>query len=81
MINDSAGTRANRAAYGVIADAYARTWDAPPPWILAELDRLAGLVPNGRVHVVEGAGHYPQTEFPKETADAVLSFVREAVHA
>jgi pimeloyl-ACP methyl ester carboxylesterase len=38
---------------------------------------IAGLVPNGRQVVVEGAGHYPATEFPQETADVVLPFLKE----
>jgi pimeloyl-ACP methyl ester carboxylesterase len=42
---------------------------------------VAGLVRNGRAHIVEGAGHYPQTECPQETADAVLPFLRDALKA
>jgi pimeloyl-ACP methyl ester carboxylesterase len=38
---------------------------------------VAGLVREGRVRVVEGAGHYPHTEFPRETAEIVLNFLRE----
>lgn len=43
----------------------------------AEGTAVAGLVPNGRLHVVEGAGHYPAAEFPQETADVVLPFFKE----
>jgi len=48
------------AAYRAIADQYARTWDEPPAWILAELDRLAGLfAPGARVADVGcGPGHH-----------------------
>jgi SAM-dependent methyltransferase len=58
MIDDT--VLANRAAYRVIADAYARTWDQPPPWLLAELDRVAGLLePGARVADVGcGPGHH-----------------------
>ena len=38
---------------------------------------VANLVPDGRVRVVEGAGHYPHAEFPEETSEIVLNFLRE----
>ncbi|HEU5427693.1 MAG TPA: alpha/beta hydrolase [Actinocrinis sp.] len=47
----------------------------------AEGALVAGLVRNGRVHMVEGAGHYPHTEFPRETADAVIPFMKDALAA
>ena len=47
----------------------------------AEGALVAGLVPNGRLHIVEGAGHYPAAEFPQETADVVLPFLKEALSA
>jgi len=47
----------------------------------AEAALVAGLVRNGRVEFVEGAGHYPQAEFPQETADVVLPFLKGAVNA
>lgn len=43
----------------------------------AEGAAVAGLVRDGRLHVVEGAGHYPHAEFPEQTAAAVLPFLRE----
>jgi pimeloyl-ACP methyl ester carboxylesterase len=43
----------------------------------AEGAAVAGLVRDGRLHVVEGAGHYPHAEFPAETAEIVLTFLRE----
>ena len=43
----------------------------------AEGAAVAELVRDGRVRVVEGAGHYPHAEFPKETAEIVLNFLRE----
>ena len=48
---------------------------------VAEGALVAGLVRNGRVHMVEGAGHYPQTEFPRETADVVIPFMKDALAA
>jgi pimeloyl-ACP methyl ester carboxylesterase len=45
----------------------------------AEAVLVAGLVPNGRVEMIEGAGHYPHTEFPQETADVVLPFLKDAL--
>ncbi len=47
----------------------------------AEGALVAGLVPDGRVHMVEGSGHYPATEFPQQTADAVIPFVKDALAA
>ena len=43
-----------------------------------EAKLVAGLVPNGRLQMIEGAGHYPATEFPQETADVVLPFLKDA---
>jgi pimeloyl-ACP methyl ester carboxylesterase len=43
----------------------------------AEGAAVANLVPDGRVRVVEGAGHYPHAEFPEETSEIVLNFLRE----
>jgi pimeloyl-ACP methyl ester carboxylesterase len=45
----------------------------------AEGALVAGMVSNGRLHIVEGSGHYPQTEFPRETADAVIPFLKDAL--
>lgn len=47
----------------------------------AEGTLVAGLVRDGRVQVVEGAGHYPQTEFPQETAEIVVPFMKSALQA
>ena len=41
----------------------------------------AGLVGDrlrGRVAMIEGAGHYPQVEFPAETGRVIVDFVRQA---
>ena len=43
----------------------------------AEGAAVAGLVRDGRLRVVEGAGHYPHAEFPVETAEIVVTFLRE----
>jgi pimeloyl-ACP methyl ester carboxylesterase len=47
--------------------------DFPSPRTEAGL--IAGRL-RGRVVMMDGAGHYPQVEFPAETAEAILSFVR-----
>jgi pimeloyl-ACP methyl ester carboxylesterase len=47
--------------------------DFPSP--RTEADLIAGRL-RGRVVMVDGAGHYPQVEFPAETAEAILAFVR-----
>lgn len=43
----------------------------------AEGAAVAGLVPDGRLRIVEGAGHYPHAEFPAETSEIVFEFLRE----
>jgi SAM-dependent methyltransferase len=59
MTEYAAGIDANRAAYSVIADAYARKWQSAS-WLPAELDRLTALIPAGaRVADVGcGPGHH-----------------------
>lgn len=32
---------------------------------------------NGRKVMIDGAGHYPQAQFPQATADALLPFLKE----
>jgi pimeloyl-ACP methyl ester carboxylesterase len=34
---------------------------------------------DGRIVFIEGAGHYPQTEMPDQTAPAILEFLRETI--
>ena len=34
---------------------------------------------NGRLEMVEGAGHYPQTEMPEKTAPLVIDFLKMSV--
>jgi pimeloyl-ACP methyl ester carboxylesterase len=52
-----------------------------PDWVdpRAEGDAIVAALPTGlgRLEVVEGAGHYPHTQFPDETAALVLTFLRE----
>jgi pimeloyl-ACP methyl ester carboxylesterase len=48
--------------------------DFPDP--LAEGQYLAGKI-NGKLVLIDGAGHYPQTEMPEKTALAVLEFLRQ----
>jgi pimeloyl-ACP methyl ester carboxylesterase len=47
--------------------------DFPDP--AAEAALVAERI-HGTVAMIDGAGHYPQVEFPAETAGAVLSFLR-----
>lgn len=48
--------------------------DFPDP--MAEGGYLAEKI-GGRLVLIEGAGHYPQTEMPEKTAPAVLEFLRQ----
>ncbi|HTJ35417.1 MAG TPA: alpha/beta hydrolase [Dactylosporangium sp.] len=52
--------------------------DFPDP--AAEARLMAGRL-SGTVAMVEGAGHYPHSERPSETAAAVLAFLAERVRA
>ncbi|MGH3416171.1 MAG: class I SAM-dependent methyltransferase [Actinocrinis sp.] len=61
--DDEAGQiAANRAAYAVIADAYAGKWGNTPQWMEAEMARLRGLLaPGSRVADIGcGPGHHTQ---------------------
>jgi pimeloyl-ACP methyl ester carboxylesterase len=46
--------------------------DFPDP--AAEAELIAGRL-RGDVVMIDGAGHYPQAEFPEATAEAILDFV------
>jgi pimeloyl-ACP methyl ester carboxylesterase len=48
--------------------------DFPDP--VAEAQWLADQT-RGKVVMIEGAGHYPQTEMPDQTAQAILSFLQK----
>ncbi|MFG2039461.1 alpha/beta fold hydrolase [Dactylosporangium sp. NPDC048998] len=52
--------------------------DFPDP--AAEARLIAGRI-GGTVAMIEGAGHYPHSECPAETADAVLAFLGQRAHA
>jgi pimeloyl-ACP methyl ester carboxylesterase len=47
--------------------------DFPDP--VAEAQLVAGRLP-GTVAMIDQAGHYPQAEYPAETAAAILAFLR-----
>jgi pimeloyl-ACP methyl ester carboxylesterase len=48
--------------------------DFPDP--AAEADLVASRI-GGKVTMIDGAGHYPHSEFPAETAAAVIAFVNQ----
>ena len=45
-----------------------------------EAAAVAGLVADGRVAMIAGAGHYPSAEFPQATADVLLPFLAGIRH-
>lgn len=54
----------------------AKSPDFPDP--LVEAETVAGAVAGkSEVVMIEGAGHYPHVEFPTETTDAILAFLRQ----
>jgi len=48
--------------------------DFPDP---AEEGRYIAGKTGGRLELIEGAGHYPQTELPEETAPIILDFLKQ----
>ncbi|MGH6655793.1 MAG: alpha/beta fold hydrolase [Actinocrinis sp.] len=87
-----AAVRAMMASDAAASEAAAPNVQCPVLTLMGELDQdfkdpaaegviVAGMVPNGRSHVIAGAGHYPQTEFPQETADVILPFFKDALTA
>ena len=46
-----------------------------------EAAALAAMVGDAQVQMIEGAGHYPQLEVPRDVADVVLPFLRQALAA
>lgn len=46
------------------------------PDLLAEAERLARTVPDGRSVTIEGTAHYPNLEKPEEFNELVAGFVR-----
>lgn len=65
---------ATRAAYGAIATQYARTWDQPPAWILTELDRLVGQLPDGACVADLGCGPGHHTRLLRERGLSASGF-------
>jgi 2-hydroxy-6-oxonona-2,4-dienedioate hydrolase len=49
--------------------------DHDPTGGLDEADLLLGWIPGSELHVIEGAGHWPQWERPQEFADVHLDFL------
>lgn len=41
------------------------------------LGGIEGVVPNGRVHLIQGAGHYLQEDAGEEVAERIVTFLRD----
>ncbi len=63
------------------------TWDVPVQVMFSDKDmlfkvadgqRLASMVPNGRFQVVRNAGHYLQEDAGEEIAERMVTFLRDA---
>lgn len=52
--------------------------DFPSP---AEEGQFIAEQTRGRLELIEGAGHYPQTEMPQQTTALVIEFLKQAVPA
>jgi len=66
-------------------DATLRDWDIPVLVMFSDRDiafkpeegqRIAGMVPNGRFHLVRNAGHYLQEDAGGEIADGMVTLLR-----
>ena len=55
--------------------------DHDPTGGLDEAEMLRGWIPGSRLHVIEGAGHWPQWEKPEEFLSAHVEFLGSAVRA
>ena len=65
-------------------DATLREWDVPVLVMFSDRDtafkvedgeRIAGMVPNGRFHLVRNAGHYLQEDAGEELAERMVTFL------
>ncbi len=52
--------------------------DASPAYFGEVVKRVAGVIPNARIHTFEGAGHVPHRSHPAAFVDAVKDFVQES---
>ncbi len=52
--------------------------DASPAYFAQVVQRVAGVLPNGRVHVFPGAGHVPHRSHPAAYVDVLTAFVLDA---
>jgi SAM-dependent methyltransferase len=62
-MTEIAGTQ---AAYSAIAPQYARRWNQPPPWLIDEADRFAGLLGSGARVADLGCGPGVHTRLLRE---------------
>jgi len=69
--HEESGSRLGRLSCPVLVIMGTADPDFPDPE--AEARGLAAAT-NGEVLLIEGAGHYPQAQFPAEVADAIVSF-------
>lgn len=77
--DDLAG-RLERITTPVVAVYGVKSPDFPNP--AEEAEAVAGAVGGkSEVVMIEGCGHYPHVEFPTETTDAVLAFLRQVAPA
>ena len=67
-------------------DATLREWDIPVLAMFSDRDiafkvkegeRIASMVPNGRFHLVHGAGHYLQEDAGEEITERMITFLRD----
>ena len=78
--------RHENAQYIKDIDDTLRLWDIPVlvmfsdkdmAFKVAEGQRIAAMVPNGRFHVIENAGHFLQEDAGEDIADRMVTFLRD----
>ncbi len=79
-------SRHPNAGYISEIESVLRSWDVPVLVMFSDGDiafkveegeRIAGMVPNGRFHLVRNAGHYLQEDAGEELAERMVTFLRD----
>ena len=79
-------SRHPNAGYISKIDTFLQTWNVPVlvmfsdgdiAFKIAEGQRIADMVPNGRFHVIRNAGHYLREDAGEEIAQHMVTFLKD----